>query len=118
MSFLYPRVVSITRPVGSQVVGKAGYQGSSQSNEQPVARGIPASIQASSTGRISSAQTVPSAAPGPIHWKIFIPLNALAKGTVRDRDIITDDEGDRYQVEANYWNSLGYRLSAIRLEIT
>jgi len=117
MSFLYPRTVTLARQAGAQAAGAVEYQGSSPTIETVILAGIPASIQAASTGRVTGTSLTPSAAPGPIHWRIFIPLNALAKGMVLDRDILIDDEGSRYIVESNYWNSLGYRLSAIRLEI-
>jgi hypothetical protein len=41
---------------------------------------------------------------------------ALANGTVRDRDIVTDDLGHRYVVQSDYWDSLGYALRVERLE--
>lgn len=45
-------------------------------------------------------------------WNIFTPLGAIAKGIVKKGDMITDDLGVQYVVEAPYWNSLGYRISA------
>jgi hypothetical protein len=36
--------------------------------------------------------------------------------SIRDRDIIVDEEGYRYEVGANYWTQLGYQLSTIREE--
>jgi hypothetical protein len=36
--------------------------------------------------------------------------------SIRDRDIIVDDEGYRYGVSANYWTGIGYQLDCIRLE--
>jgi hypothetical protein len=35
---------------------------------------------------------------------------------IRDRDIIVDDEGYRYEVSTNFWTGLGYQLSTIREE--
>ena len=49
-------------------------------------------------------------------WLIFTPQSALAKGTVRDRDVIVDDEFYRYEVAQAYWNRLGMKLLCIRLE--
>jgi len=40
----------------------------------------------------------------------------VPKGAVRDRDILVDDEGYRYEVGHAYWNILGMKLQCIRLE--
>jgi hypothetical protein len=77
--------------------------------------GIPASIQ---SGRRDARKTafLPQDIVWAPTWKIFVPLSSLAKGTVRDRDIVVDDEGYRYEVGQAYWNILGYQLVCIRLE--
>ena len=49
-------------------------------------------------------------------WAIYVPPSALPRGSVKDRDIILDDEGIRYQVGQAYWEVLGYKLVCIRLE--
>ena len=108
---------------GTAGIGYIGYSGMQQTTdagpngEDVVASGVQCSIQAASTGRNARQGGTPSDAPGPVHWKIFMPKTALAKGQVRDRDIVIDDEGYRYHVEAAYWAPLGYQLKAIRLEI-
>ncbi len=49
-------------------------------------------------------------------WQIFIPAWSLGLGAIEDRDIIADDLGERYQVQASYWNSLGYNCTCERLQ--
>lgn len=116
MSFLYPRLVSVSRPTGPTGAGYVGYSGVNTSTETPVIANVPANIQAKTTLSRSSGGALPAAPPGPIVWRVFIPLNAVPKGTIKDRDIITDDEGNRFVVEASYWNSMGWNLATIRLE--
>lgn len=115
MGFLYPRTVAITRP-GQQ--GGAGFQPTQgadlKANETPVATGLPASIQFKREGT-KNLVGLPGDGAAPT-WDVFIPKRALANGSVKDRDIVTDDLAERYQVLGNYWNSLGYRLRCVRLE--
>jgi predicted ATPase len=48
---------------------------------------------------------------------VFIPASsAITIYSIRDRDIIVDDEGYRYEVGANFWTGLGYQVSTIREE--
>lgn len=132
---IYPRTIAITRPASaqstsggaasapaSQVGGSVPYIGLREptatggTSEPTIATGIPASIQALGSRVVAPLDALASSAAGPIRWKIFIPASALAKGAIRDRDIVTDDEGNRYDVSAAYWNSLGYALETVRLE--
>jgi len=117
MSFLYPRVIVVTRPsapVGAGYTG--GYAGALKSTETAVVSGIAANIQAKTTMGRTLAGTLPSAAPGPIVWRVFIALGLVADGVIKDRDIITDDLGRRFQIEAAYSNSMGWNIACIRLE--
>lgn len=119
MSGMYPRTVSITRPLAqdSNAGGNVGYLGQNRLSETTIFTGLPASIQAPSIGsRRVGGDSLPADAPGPIRWNVFVPKANLAKGSVQDRDIVIDDEGLRYQVAAAYWNLLGYKLQTIRLE--
>jgi len=111
MSFLYPRTISISRPTQPTGVGAVGYGGELPATETAVASGVAASIQQKKEGR-----PPPAGLPGDARmtlWRIFFNL---PNGTVADRDIIADDLGIRYQVQAAYWNSLGYNCLCERLE--
>jgi hypothetical protein len=112
MSFVYPRTISISRPTQPNGVGAVGYGAELPATETPVASNVPASIQQKKEGRMPGAG-LPGDARATI-WRIF--FNSLQNGTVADRDIITDDLGIRYQVQAAYWNSLGYNCLCERLE--
>lgn len=133
-AFLYPRTITIFRPNGElSTAGGAGQGQPSQPGStgtywgttgKPVTDGspgeatvlanVPCSIQAA-TNRITGVGQVPSDAPGPIGWSIFIPLHACPKGTIKREDVIVDDEGVRYQVSSPYWNSLGWKVGCVLL---
>ena len=113
-SFIYPRTVSITRPVAQGYVGEIGYQGSEPGKETLIVQDIAASIQAA--GRSPNRIGLPGDS-AKTYWQIILPPAALALGTVQTRDIVTDDHGVRYQVQNPYWNSLGYSMLVERLEV-
>src|ERR1035437_5548896 len=124
MSLLYPRLIEVrrlkTNSDDQNAVGLAGYSGAEQSTTSAqggtvMFTGVAASIQAGTTGRKRDSALPQDAVFAPT-WDIFIPLSGLAKGSVRDRDFIVDDEGYRYEVSQNYWNILGYKLTCIREE--
>jgi len=124
---VYPRTIEIHRNEtnagpADTVIGLAGYSGTeattsptNPADEAVLFTGIPASIQAGPTGRKKDSALPQDVVSMPT-WIIFTPKEVLAKGTVRDRDIIVDDEGYRYEVAQDYWNRLGYKMYCIRLE--
>ncbi len=114
MSFIYPRMISIARPGAQSGVGPQGYGGQTRTSETVVVSGLPASIQQQRQGS-PNPTGLPGDATVPL-WSIYIPLTTCALGTIKARDIVTDDVGARYQVLAPGWDSLGYRLTARTLE--
>jgi hypothetical protein len=124
---VYPRIIQVERlqtnaGAADTVIGLTGYSGATATPaptdpNSPIvlATGIPASIQAGPTGRKKDSALPQDVVFMPT-WLIYVPLAALAKGTVRDRDIIVDDEGYRYEVGQAYWNRLGWKIICIRLE--
>ena len=115
MSFLYPRTIAITRPNTNSGIGAIGYGGLTPAAETAVVSGLPASIQENKNLGKPEAD-VPGDALRATQWNIFIPATAAALGLIEERDIVTDDLGQRYQISTAYWNSLGYRLGADQLE--
>lgn len=113
MSFLYPRTIAIKRP-GAQPKNAVGDQGEApdalRSLETPVADSIPCKIEFQKR-QGSNPTGLPADSDGN-EWQILIPKRALCLGTVKEGDIVIDDLGERYQVYANYWDSLGYALRA------
>lgn len=116
MSFLYERLISISRPDVDLDVGAQSYSGVSIDTETLLFENIPATVQASSGSSRPSTAEMPAAAPAPIQWKILIPRGKIANGAIQTKDIITDDLGRRFQVSADYCHSMGWTLMTIKLE--
>ncbi len=125
---LYPNVITIKRSAptsgASDAVGGVGYSGmteapatvdASSEGETTLYTGIPANIYAGATGRKKDS-SLPSDVFFMPTWNISIPASALAKASVRDRDIVYDEESYKYQVGQAEWTILGYQLVCIRLE--
>lgn len=116
MSFLYPRTIKVTRPNDSApAVGLRPYSGEVRTDESIIATNLPASIQQRRKSASAHGE-LPSDAPKS-DWAIFIPKRSAALGLITERDIVTDDLGKRYQVAAAYWDSLGYQLLVMLLQI-
>ncbi len=112
MSFLYPQTITITRPATQPSAGLNGYGGALPSTETPVLSSVPASIQAKKEVG-TPGTSLPGDASRRTYWNVL--FNA-PNGTLKDRDIITDNLGIRYQVTAAYWTPLGYSALCERLE--
>lgn len=113
MSFMYPRVISFTRPGAQSGPGLQPYGGASPVTETVVAgaQGLSCSIQQSAT------KSNPTGLPGDVamtNYRVFIP--GFPAGIVRDRDIGTDDLGRRLQVESAYVDSMGANFYTLYLE--
>lgn len=124
MSTIYPRTIDIHRSQNvsaqSPRTGLLGYSGREASpapadpeGEIVMFEGLPASIQPKTAWK--SHDALPSGATDLYQWIICIPRSALPQYSIRDLDIIIDDEGYRYQVQANSFLS-GYQLTCIRLQ--
>lgn len=118
---VFPRTVSIYRQKVVDGLGNVGYSGAEQSTttaegEQLLFAGLAASVQASSVGKNITTETsmLPTDSARKPMWNIFIP--SLPIYSVRDRDIVVDDEGYRYEVSSNEWTPLGYKLQTVRQE--
>lgn len=127
----YPRTVSVLRAktiagADDNQVGAEGYSGNERINSTATATaaeqeaslfsGLIASIQLGAAGRTTVGTNLPGDSVSKPIWKVFIPSGSISQYSIRDRDIILDDEGYRYQVSANYWTDAGYELSTVRLE--
>lgn len=115
MSFVYPRRIRITRPTQPVGKGAVAYGAQLAATEIQVANNVQCSIQQKRDGQASSVKLPGDAKT--TYWRCLIPVRELKDGTVSTWDIVTDDQGSRYQVQAPYWNSLGYNLLLERLEV-
>lgn len=116
MGFIYPRTIAVTRPPAQP--DKAGFQGNAPAAERGSETSVAASLRCSIQlhGRQGKNPTGLPDDTDADEWEILIPKGACARGTLREGDICTDDLGERYQITANYWNSLGYALRALKLK--
>jgi len=111
MSFIYPRVIQISRPTPTTGIGALPYQALSSSSETILFSGINASIQHRGSNQLKAG--LPADANSGNEWII---LFMLPNGSVWERDVITDELAKRYQVNTAYWNSLGYQCECERLQ--
>jgi hypothetical protein len=105
-SFLYPRTITITRVEIVKTIADGLHE-----QEVVVAAGLDASIQmkrARPVGPPIKMGPTQSADAQP-EWII---LFAGPSTLVRKSDKITDELGATYQVEAPYWNSMGWNVTA------
>jgi hypothetical protein len=125
--FLYPRTIKIQRQMTNSgaapgSVGMVGYSGRENAPApnpaglETILEDIPASIQSRGVGRVMR-DMLPSGITSHPQWRILTKASAIPdRYAVRDNDIVTDDQGYRYQVAQNYWTPMGFRLDCVRLE--
>lgn len=126
MSFIYPRRLTIFRWQSDLTPSNPGiqpYQEPQTINPSteiwqtpPVFTNISCSIQEYRSGT-RPVDNLPGSSYVTPTSKIFIPRNQLSLGQVVVRDFLMDDLGIQYQVVNPYWNSLGYRLYTIYLQL-
>jgi hypothetical protein len=123
---LYPRLIDVLRSKDPQAqktstVGLGVYEGrtgsldySDPSGLMTLFSGLACAIDSHGIGRSTGAMLLPGDVVKHPQWKISIP--GLALHSIRDRDILIDDEKYRYEVAMNGWTIVGYVLNCIRLE--
>lgn len=120
MSFLYPRTIKVERAAHQKDgVGKMGYGGVNTTPSADaldlIAEDVPCNIQSRSSGSVN-----PAGLPGDtrlVQWFVNIPLGVVADGVIKRNDLVTDDKGRRFKVQAPYFHSLGWRLTVDTLEL-
>jgi hypothetical protein len=122
----FGRTVAVHRQIsvaqGTPAVGDVGYSGAEQTitpapgieGEKVLMTGLPANISVSSAGR--SKGILPGDVVYKPQWRVLIQASSAPQYSIRDRDLLIDDEGYRYSVSAAGWTTAGYQLECIRLE--
>lgn len=107
MSFIYPRLCSISRASITKSTADGLHQ-----DHLVIGQDIECSIQLKRPRSGNAmAYPAPTAADDAVPtWMLYIPLGALEKGLIEKGDQVLDDEAVAYVVEAPYWNSLGYNI--------
>lgn len=117
MGFIYNRVISIKRPGYTLPVGKvSGFVSQTTDDETDVVSDVPASIQAQSATSHNPAN-LPNDTGGMTRYYIFTKRGAIADGTVKNHDIVYDDLGRRFQIYADYTDSMGAKFMATQMEM-
>lgn len=117
MSFLYPHKITVRRPGAQTGEGKLSYGGQTQSAETDVPGvtwPVACNIELRREGQ-KNTTGLPGDANRPT-YDVRIPRRLVPYGAIKDKDIVVDGLGQRYVVQGNYWNSLGYAIRAERLE--
>jgi len=107
-------VISIARPKTEAQLGVQDYGGGFPQAEgfTLIGQGIPAN-----TNTKKEVGVVPAKLPGDAGRVIYWSVSFWApSGSVQERDIITDQNGNRYQVTAANWQPIGYQCLCERLE--
>jgi hypothetical protein len=115
MSFVYPLKIRITRPGAQAGVGyDTTYAADQQSTEKELIKGVAASIQ---FNKVSGNDAVGLPADGKDnYWKVYTKPRALACITLKNRDLVYDSIGRKFQVVGDYVDSLGGCFTVLRLE--
>ena len=87
----------------------------SSTGEGVVLTGLSAAISYGSGA--SRADNKLPASVQPSGWLILIPRNEASRGQIWNRDIVVDDQGNRYQVNSAPFLALGYQLHCTLLEV-
>ena len=120
MSFLRPHTIKISRQTmatsttGLGIGAYSGYSGAVEGSETTVADNLPANIYLMRTARALNTDIPGEAVLRSMYRVVF---SSRESSLVEKEDIITDDNGVRYQVTAPYWSSLGYSCLCERLEM-
>lgn len=123
--FIFPRLISIFRLAlnasSAAAAGPLPYQEAHATagvvvwNSSPIFTGIACSIQEETRGKMSTVG-LPGSDIVP-NYRVFIPLEVMPLGSVKVHDYVLDDIGLKYRVADPYWDSLGYRLLCVFLEV-
>lgn len=118
-AILYDRTISVRRPVTNGAitgVQLASYSGVEAATETVLFSGVKTSIQTRSSVR-QHMNALPADSRAPYVFSFFPERRAFSVGDIKNRDIIVDDVGDRYQIEAIEWTLLGPHIRALKLEV-
>jgi hypothetical protein len=114
VSFFYEYTLSQYRYKSGATAGEGTYSGD-PSDLQLIGSGLQGSVQKYRVGR-STPANLPSDAGAP-DYNIVMPFSSVpVLGQIRERDILVDQLGRRFQVFASEWTQLGYSAQCLLLE--
>lgn len=104
---------SVWRDNAQEEVGAVGFSGVSPANEKPMVYAFPGAMQWTRVGAHPVAD-LPSDLMRKGGWLFFLPT--IPNVTLKERDVISDDQGRRFLAMSVYLSDLGYRILAEMLE--
>jgi hypothetical protein len=118
-ALVYNRTIAVHRPVTVAATGGVtlgDYSGVQDSTETVLFTGVKTSIQPRSSVR-QHMNALPADARAPYVFSFFFKKRVLFVGDVKNRDILVDDQGERYQVEEVEWTLIGAHIRALKVEV-
>lgn len=107
-----PHLLTFTRPAVTTGVGALGYAADVAATETSVAANVPAYLDVKTL-----RGSPPTKLPGDAALRSFVEAFVyLPDGTLKDRDVATDENGRRYQVTVGNFSLTGYTLMLEVLE--
>jgi hypothetical protein len=112
-SFLRPHTINVYRTVTADVAGRGGYGADLQDEEVLVYGPIEANIQ-----EARQARPVPTSIPtGTMFRGLYLIVFEGPNGTVHTKDIVVDENKNRYQLITVQWGRFGYSVIGELMEV-
>jgi hypothetical protein len=109
-------IISISRLPADTADGPQDYARSDPKNATVIYSNIVADIQQKSPSRKPPAN-LPGDTAIDFFYEIFISARVLPRGSLKERDYITDENGAIYQVIVPYWTIFGYQPFCEKLQL-
>lgn len=106
------RIISVSRASPQTSIGAVGYSGLQELGMDVVLSEWPCSILMSGNGR--KAAGLPAGVSDG-SWRVLLPPSVPAE--IKAGDIVTDDIGRRYAIEAAELTDLGWRINALEVHL-
>lgn len=112
-SFLYPQTIEVRRTTRPQAGGLQGYGASTKETDVKVFGPVPANIS-----EARQARPVPHGVPDAAMFRgLYLIVFRANRGLVRTKDIVIDEQSNRYELVTVSWGFLGYSVIGELLEV-
>lgn len=113
MSFLRPHTITVWRNVDTDDTGRGSYGADLRSEEVKVYGPVAANIS-----EARQARPVPHNIPNAAMFRgIYLIVFAGRDGLVETKDIVKDQNGNRYQAMSVTWGRFGYSVMGEHMEV-
>ena len=116
-SVLFPRTITVKRPIGAATKGDVGFQSVNLTQEVEIISGVPANLHMAGLGHNTGFGGGIVGDSPLVGWSITISAGWSKRlPIIMERDIIYDDLGRRFQVSGYEPTVLGTIISCVRLK--